>query len=253
MFKPPVLLSCLLLVNQVSANDNPVTEIHELTLQWTGLEHQQDLLQANWRQDQPILEQQLALLERETQTLTQVLETSAQEQGEVEQKRLQLLEQQTRLEQEQSALQSSLELASRRLHALQPQLPPPLSVAWQDELPRLDDELLTASEKLQLVLELLGQLDDFQQKITVHETVMTLEDGQDYLVKQVYLGLSHGWYLSADASFAAAGMATPDGWQWTGAADAQALTQIIDIIERRQNPVLVSLPLQLKLQQAGGN
>ena len=71
----------------------------------------------------------------------------------------------------------------------------------------MEDPLLTGSEKLQLVLNLLSQLDDFQQKVTLHETVMTLADGQEYLVKQVFLGLSHGWYVTADRGHAAAGIA----------------------------------------------
>jgi hypothetical protein len=124
--------------------------------------------------------------------------------------------------------------------------------AWEQDLPRLDDVLLTASEKLQVVLELLGELDDFQQKITVHETVMTLGDGQEYLVKQVYLGLSHGWYVTADQQYAAAGSATIDGWQWTAVDEGSAISRIAAILERRENPVLVSIPVQLNLP-AGGN
>ena len=49
---------------------------------------------------------------------------------------------------------------------------------------------------------------------------MTLSDGQEHVVKQVYLGLSHGWYVTADQSFAAAGKPGPDGWLWTPVTDA---------------------------------
>ena len=207
-----VLLGSLLIPVISFAADDPVEDIHQLTLQWTRLEHQKDLLRKNWRRDEPVLEQQLSLLERETRKLNQFLKESAQEQDEVEQRRLELLEQQTRLEQEQAAI---------RLKALHVQLPPPLLEGWEEELPRLENPLLTSSEKLQLVLNLLSQLDDFQQKVTLHETVMTLADGQEYLVKQVFLGLSHGWYVTADQSHAATGMPNPDGWLWTRKASSR--------------------------------
>jgi len=228
-----------------------IAQIDALTRQWIDLEHQSDELQANWRKDKPVLEQQLALLERESAQLSDYLEASAQQRDEVDQRRLELLEEQTRLEREQSVLESRLVQTAAALHSLQSQLPPPVVEAWTEQLPRLDDPLLTATEKLQVCVELLGQLDDFQQKVTLHETVMTLPDGRDYEVRQVYLGLSHGWYVTTDERFAAAGTATPDGWQWSAVPDAEPITQIIDIIERRQVPELVSIPLTLQAPPPG--
>ena len=230
---------------------NPVDDISQLTRQWTDLEHQKDLLRSNWRGDKPLLEQQLSLLKRETRKLNEFLEVSARERDEVEERRLELLEKQTRFEQEQAALDRSLRLADIRLKALQPQLPPPLMAGWEKELPRLEDPLLTGSEKLQLVLNLLGQLDDFQEKVTLNETVMTLSDGKEYLVKQVFLGLGHGWYVTADKRHAAAGTADPDGWRWTPVPDGERISRIIAILERRMNPELITIPLQLNVRESG--
>jgi hypothetical protein len=257
MLKQTILHTVLfggLLIPMISfAADDPVKDIHQLTLQWTGLEHQKDLLRKNWREDKPVLEQQLSLLERETRELNRFLKESAQEQDEVEQRRLELLEQQTRLEKEQAALERSLRQAAIRLKALHVQLPPPLVKGWEEELPRLEEPLLTSSEKLQLVLNLLTQLDDFQQKVTLNETVMTLADGKEYLVKQVFLGLSHGWYVTADQSHAASGIADPDGWEWTPVTNGEQIAQIIAILERRVNPELITIPLQLNAQAMGDN
>jgi hypothetical protein len=226
-------------------NIDRVGEIDSLTLRWTGLEHQKDLLQANWRADKPVLEQQLALLEREASELAEYLESFERQQGEVEQRRLELLEEQTMLEREQSVLATSLARVSRELRSLFPQLPPPLFETWREDLARLDGPLLTATEKLQLALDLLGQLDDFDQKITLHETIMPLGDDVEYEVRQIYLGLSHGWYVTADQRFAAAGVADENGWQWTALSDSRPITQVIDILERRVEPQLISIPLIL--------
>lgn len=247
-----VALACAPPASLAQAVDNPVREIDALTLQWTDLEHQRDLLEANWRTDRPVLEQQLSLLERETLELSDFLETTARQQDEVEQRRLELLEEQTRLEQEQAALERSLARAAQTLRSLRSQLPPPLFDAWADEVPRLDNPILTATEKLQLVLELLGQLDDFEQRVTLHETVMTMTDGRDYIVQQVYLGLSHGWYVTADGRFAASGIAGPDGWQWTALDDGGPIAEIVGILERRLDAELVSVPLRLNVPAGAG-
>lgn len=248
------VLLCILFfpITSFSADD-PVNDIHRLTMQWTGLEHQKDLLRTNWRRDKPVLEQQLSLLERETQELSRFLKESSREKDEVEKRRLELLEKQTRLEQEQEALERSLKQANIRLKALHIQLPPPLFEGWAKNLPQLEDPLLTASQKLQLVLNFLNQLDDFQQKITLNETIMTLNDGKEYLVKQVFLGLSHGWYITADKSHAAAGMACPDGWKWMPAEDGEQIARIIAIMERRTNPELVTIPLKLNIENTEAN
>ena len=239
-------LSCTLLYAPFgSSADSSTSEIQTLTQQWIGLEHQKDLLKRNWRNDLPVLEQQLALLERENQELSTLLERTEADQGEVEERRLSLLEQQTRLELEQSLLEKELTSALIDVEGLYPQLPPPLVDAWDSHLPRLRSGLLNNSEKLQVILEMLGQLDDFQRKITLHQDVITLSDGNDYLVNQVYLGLSHGWYVSADSLYAGAGKASPDGWYWQESDEAEVIVQIIAILERRQNTELLKLPLQL--------
>jgi hypothetical protein len=224
---------------------NPIQEIDALTQQWTALEHQKDELRSEWRTQEPILEQQLALLTREITELNTLLEATDQQRDDVEQRRLEMIEEQTRLEEESAALETSLAQASLALHSLQRDLPPPLAATWGEELARLDNPVETATERLQKLLELLGQLDDFNTNVTLNEAVMTLGDGGDHVVKQVYLGLSHGWYVTADQRFAAAGRPGPDGWAWTQVTDGAPIAAIVGILEQRIDPDFVSIALEL--------
>lgn len=231
---------------------DPIQQVDALTQQWTSLEHQKDLLRSEWRTQKPVLEQQLSLLEREIAELTAFLATTAEQQDDVEQRRLAMLEEQTRLEEESAALEASLAQASLELHSLQRDLPPPLANAWADELARLDNPLETVTERFQKLLELLGQLDDFSAKVTLNEAVMTLEGG-DHVVKQVYLGLSHGWYVTADQSLAAAGKPGSGGWVWTPVTDAGPIAKIVGILEQRVDPDFVSIALELNEPLGGAN
>ena len=176
---------------------------------------------------------------------SRLLETTAAQQGDVEQRRLELLEEQTRYEEEAAALEASLAQASLDLHSLHRDLPPPLAETWTDELARLDNPVETLSERFRKLLDLLGQLDDFDAKLTLNEVLMTLEDGSEHVVKQVYLGLSHGWYVTADQRFAAAGMPGAAGWEWTPVQDAAPIAQMIGILEQRADPDFVSIALEL--------
>ena len=248
-----LLLAALAASSIAQEATDPVREIDALTQQWTDLEHQKDLLRADWRTQKPVLEQQLRLLEREIAELTAFLETTAAQQDEVEQRRLELLTEQTELEEEAAALDAGLAQASVVLHSLQRDLPPPLAEAWVEELARLDNTVETSTERFRKLIELLGQLEDFEAKITLNEVVMPLSDGRDHVVKQVYLGMSHGWYVTADQSFAAAGRPGPNGWQWTPVTDAAPIATIVGILEQRLDPDFVSIALELSEPLDGAN
>lgn len=232
----------------LSAEETLADDIEGLMLNWVGLERQQDVLKNNWSQQQPILQQQLFLLQKEQEELDALLESTADLQGEVERKRLELLEDQTSMEQTQLLVEQSLNQAVVNIGRIFPQLPPPMTEAWQGNLSKFQGGLLTTSERLQLIVDMYTQLDDFQKKITLREAILQLEDGSSFLVHQVYLGLSHGWYLSADGSQAAVGSSTPVGWQWKPSSNANLIAEFISILDGSQSPELLTLPISLSAE-----
>ena len=239
--------SLLLLVvsSTALAQDDPTGEIGTLSLQWTSLERQRNLLESSWRDEQPLLEQQLSLLERERRELADFLEQTETAQGDVEERRLELLEQQSALEQQQAVLERELEATVIQVQSLYRQLPPPLVVAWDEHFSELRADFLTTSERLQVLLGMLGDLDDFDRRLSLHEDVMTLQDGQEHLVSQVYLGLSQGWYVSANGSFAGAGHPGANGWQWQSSDEPETINRVIAILERRRNAEFVAISIEL--------
>ena len=239
---PP--LAALALAVPAAGADLP-GEIEVLTRQWIGLERQRDALRADWQRQRPVLEQQLALLAQEEEELRTLLASAEDRQSEVEARRLELLEAQAAMEQEQAAVERELDRAVIGIRRLHGQLPPPLAEAWREDIGRLDDDNLGSSEVMQIVVDMLTALQDFQQRLSLHEDMITLEDGTSYRVRQVYLGLSHGWYLSVGGELAGAGAPSPEGWRWQTLEDGAFIADMIAILESRQPARLLRVPLSL--------
>ena len=109
--------------------------------------------------------------------------------SELAQKREQLVTKQSELESEQLQLNEQLTHILQLLLSLQVQLPPPLLTSWQNA-GDLTNQQLNTTEKLQIALKMLTLLEDFQQRISIHEMAITHPDGQEVWVKQLYLGAS---------------------------------------------------------------
>ncbi|PCJ18685.1 MAG: hypothetical protein COA96_16595, partial [SAR86 cluster bacterium] len=102
--------------------------------------------------------------------------------------------------------------------------------------------------QLQTLLEMLTQLEDFQQRININEDIINFPDGSEILVKQLYLGISHAWYVSADGQFAGYGQSQADGWAWLNETEVDATTvqRAIAMLERNVDVQLIELPLILQ-------
>ncbi|MEM9207933.1 MAG: DUF3450 family protein [Pseudomonadota bacterium] len=248
-----VLTLLLLCATPVRAQDGgPWRGLDDVVRQWNALEQQRSAVDTRWRERKPLLELQLELLGRERQSLTEFIDTRRQASGEVDQRRLELAARQETLEQNQAMLEVALGDAELTVQSLMPRLPPPLQDAWEEQLAVLTaNPDVTVSERLQTLVSMLTAAEEFDRRLTVHRTTMTDTDGNTLEVRQLYLGLSQGWYTSADGSSTGVGHAGRDGWAWIKADDLDSVS-LIAAFEMIENPALaapVTLPVQLKEAQ----
>lgn len=221
-------------------------ELDALVNQWLTLEQQQVQLQQDWQSRKRSLQQGIALLQAEKQQLSRMLNQKQQQQDEVDARRASLLAEQQTLEQQQQLSQQQLQQLLTKLKLLQPQLPPPLAAGWQQELNGLEAD----SEPgllLQRLLLALTKLADFQSRLTPDEITLSAQNGQQVRVKVLYLGASQAWFVSADGQYRGTGFASGDSWQWQfdDSLDAAPLLQALAVIEKRQDPSLIALPITL--------
>lgn len=235
-------------------------DLYRLMSRWIDLESQKGRLQSEWNSRKLELNQRLDLYQVEQEALQDVLAQTDLSTSEVDERRLALLEIQEALEVEQALLQSQLEEATATALALHPRLPPPLREQWQEKLPLLSHDSGSSSEKLERILGLFKLVEEFNRRIAMHRTMMTIPspDGQSaaLLVTQIFLGAGQGWYVSDDGAHYGYGRAAADGWRWWHQDDASAqlerkldprhLLQVRVMLENPTTASFVPLPVRLR-------
>lgn len=230
-----------------------IQEVQELVEQWVLIEQEETALVIDWQNQQQIMQQHMRLLKEEEEQLQNIVSDNTSDMDEVTARRLSLLELQNSMEDDQKELEIALEIALGQINSLHAQLPPPLATAWQERLNMLaikteNAETSNSNEKLQALLEMLTQLQDFQQRISLNEDTIITPDGIEVLVQQVYLGVSHAWYVSADGLYSGYGQSRPEGWVWLDSpvVNPETVQQAITMLERNVDIELLELPIVLQ-------
>lgn len=253
-----ILLAVILFPCSYAAIAQAESDLYRLMSRWIDLETQKGRAQSEWNNRKLELNQRLELYQIEQETLQNVLAQTDLSTSEVDERRLALLEMQEKLESEQVLMQSQLEEAMTMALALHPRLPPPLHEQWQDMFPQLSHE--GSSGKLEDILGLFKLVEEFNQRIAMHRTIMKIPspDGQSLvlLVTQVYLGAGQGWYVSDDGSHYGYGRAAVDGWRWWHMDEATAqlgrdlnpedLLKTVGMLENPTTAGFVKLPVTIK-------
>lgn len=233
-------------------NANPVAEADGLVQQWLNLSGQQSALKTYWHEQQPILQQRIALLKQEEAQLKTMLEQNKSKGSDVEQKRSELLALQTNMEKDQAQLKSWLAVQFSAVSNLRDRLPPPLAQQWQSMLQETDLTQASEGDKLALLLSLFNKLNEFDQRVAFVQSTIITPDQQEKLVKQLYLGIARGWYISLDGQEVFEGIATDQGWIWqeNKALDPAKISSAIAMIEQQGEAAFVRLPMQINSRDA---
>lgn len=236
-----IAVACLLLFVNSSAQANLTADrIDQLTKRWLETERQASHLKANWQTEKPLLEQRIKLLKLEQQQLNALLNSNQASSNEVEQKREQLLQQQAKLETEQALIANTINQLKQRLDGLSPLLPPPLQSNWQTQ--DSDNNAVILEQQLSR----LSKLKDFNDRISLHSMRLTNSQGQEILVKQLYLGLSQAWFSSQNGEFSGYGLVEDGVWYWhfSDQLNVQQILDAIAIVENQKSPTDVTLDIK---------
>lgn len=252
-FKQPLtaFMLCFVAASPLPSLANNLTQsIDSLTKQWLQIEQQEQNLMLDWQQRKPAIIQRIELLKSERAQLQAILSKNSQNQDDVENKRNELLTEQNQLETEQAELRNLLSGLINQLDNKYQALPDPVKSLWDKEQTDIDLEAQD-STNLQLVIAKLSRAQQFDDQITINETLFVTPDNKEVLVKQLYLGLGFAWFASNDGAYIGYGRVQQGQWQWhyDDNINSTALLKAIAIYEKRQTPSFVELPLFVATQK----
>lgn len=252
-----LLLVTFLSISAYSADNEDTSK---LMGKWISLESQKGKLQSDWNARRQFLSQKLDLYNAETEALNAVLTLTDTQKSDVDTRRLELLKKQDSLELEQTHINAQISEAISKARTLLTRLPPPLQMLWQEKFSLLSQEGINNSEKLERLLTLFKLVENFNDRIALHRTIMEVSDQNGetikLLVSQIYMGVAQGWYVSDDGAAYGYGRATNIGWTWWhgenastelgSKLDPQTILATRAIIENPTTASFLSLPIKIQ-------
>ena len=200
---------------------------------------------ADWRVERESIGQSIGLLQREIDKSEQV-DTEA----DAEKKRITLnLED---LKKANKVVDAALWGMERQALALMARFPNPLkdrisNVRSRIPLEKEDLRVRSAAERMQNVVAMLNEADRFNSAITLAIEVRKDAGGKDRQVQVLYLGLGQAYYADQGGTFAGAGVAGTEGWDWTVNAElGPTIRKVIDIYENERSAEFVPVPVNIQ-------
>lgn len=149
-----------------------------------------------------------------------------------------------------SGLTAKVSELEARVKLLLPSLPDPLRQKVQPVSQSLPDDSATTemklSKRLLTVTGILNEVNKFQADVFVQPESRELGNGTTGNVTAIYVGISKGYYVSADGQFAGVGQARDGVWTWEARNDAAAaIARAVAMYENKEQAAYIGLPLDV--------
>ncbi len=204
----------------------------------------------DWQQGKEILLGRLEVVKKEIATLEEKTKQAESSVVEANKKRSELLTENDQLKAAGAQLTGAVAGMEGEIRKMFKQLPEPIQTKLQPLYQRVPENptktRVAAAERFQNILGILNELNKTNNEITVSYEVHNLADGRPSEVKAIYVGLAQAYYVSARGE-AGIGRPTADGWKWEPSkAVARDVLTALEILEGKQSPAFVPLPVTLK-------
>jgi len=203
----------------------------------------------DWQQGKEVLVDRIALLGKEIAGLEQKIQLAAAAAEAASSRRAALATENDTLIATDARLVEAVTGMEGDVQKLQKSLPESLQAKVQPWFARMPTAATTvkisAAERFQNVLLILGEIHKQNSEVTVEQEVRTMPDGKRIEVQALYAGLGQAWYVSA-SGHAGIGRPSAEGWKWEPAAIARQVLTAVEILQGKQTPAFVPLPVRLQ-------
>ncbi len=246
-----LILLALLIGGASLHGQSPLTQARSTLEKWVETRQLISKTQSDWQSDKELLEQSVALLERELKSVQEQSTRVGTNSVQVEKERM-LAE---------SLLKSSTESLDRarafasefegQITKLVPQLPVPLQELLKPFLVRVpanpDTTKMPTTERVQVVVGILNELDKFNNAVTLFSEKRKNAKGEEVAVETVYVGLGAAYFVNDSGDYSGTGSPGPKGWEWTFKPEiSAAVRQVIRIYRNEMPAQFIALPVSIK-------
>ncbi len=249
------ILATLLLVSGLglpwASAENNLQSTRDVLDKWVETRQIISQEKSDWRTEEAILADTKELLNQELKRLSQAIEDLEASATEVDQEREKLAAERESLLDASSVVTANIGQLEDQIRAILNTLPAPLTERIRPIIRRLPDDSENASlalgERVQNIVAILSQADQFNSNITQTSESREMPDGKVVEVRTLYWGLATAFYVDATGSFAGVGLPGEDGWEWPEIEGAAPnILRLLDVYEGSADIQFVEVPAFLR-------
>lgn len=231
--------------------ETPLEDTRSSLEKWLETRQLISQTRSDWQSDKEIMEQTVALYERELKAIDEQMSKVSTNDSQVDKERA---EAEALLKTSNEALAAAKEFATgleARIQKLVPQLPAPLQDILKKDLARLPADpantKMLAAERVQILVGLLNEIDKFNNALNVFSERRKNAQGEEVAVETVYVGLGAAYFVNDSGDFAGLGTPGAKGWEWTLQPElAPTVKAVVKIYRNERTAQFITLPVAIR-------
>ena len=249
-----VIATFPLMAQEPAAPANGAEELRSSVREWIETMQKIQQEEDNWEKDREVLKGYKEGLEKEIEDLKEQIARAKTRKDGGDTQSLDKLAERDRFAAAQEELARQLQGLEEGLAAKLPLFPEPLK-----QTPKVAQGIEALQKSLQLpadkknddvskrlfnAVELIADVEKFQQSVHVHPELRKDSQGREFKMQMVYFGLAMAYGVNEDASFALVGRPAADGWKFTERNDlAPQIQTLVASATSEKDSTFTRLPL----------
>jgi hypothetical protein len=221
--------------------------------QWVQTRQLTSKEQSDWRLEKSILSDTQQLLTHELSRLDTAIEALKSSATAADEDRAELTTTKEQIAQATSVVEASIVELETQIKAIVTTLPAPLVDRIKPLIRRLPEDptntSLSIGERMQNIVGILSQADQFNGTITQTSESRELDNGKVVEVRTLYWGLAMAYYVDTQGEYAGIGYPSQDGWVWPQIDGAgPAVKQLLEVYEGNAEIQFVEVPARINVR-----